>query len=340
MRSMLRQPGLLVGLSLLTLPAAAHHSRAIYDLKRTVTVEGVVTRYVWANPHVYLYVETQGESGDPVIWALESNVTTIMRRRGWSKDTFAPGDHVIAQGNPARNAARNMALTVSVTKGDTTYFDNDDGLVAALAGTEAPPVSATSLSGIWEVPFTPTIVRYFSDPSSWPVTAKGAAARDSYIDETMNPQLQCIPRTAPWLMIFTGVQEIDVGEKVVTIRTEYNTVTRTVHMDLTSHDGAPITHQGHSIGWWEGDVLVVDTTHFDDHRNGNARGIPSGSQKHLVERFELSPDRTSLTYRFVLEDPEYLAAPVTGEVRPVYRPEIKFEPVACDRASARQFAGD
>lgn len=340
MRSMLRQFGLTAGLFLIALPLAAHHSRAIYDTQRIVTLEGVVTRYKWTNPHVYLYVETQDDSGDPVVWALESNVTTIMRRRGWSKDTFAPGDRVVAQGNPARDSKRNMALTVSVTKGDITYFDNDEGLVAALDGSEGPPVRAASLSGIWEVPFTPPIVRYFSDPSSWPLTAKGAKARESYVDETMNPQMQCIPRTAPWLMIFTGVHEIEIGETLVSIRTEYNTVERTVHMDLASHEGAPFTRQGHSIGRWEGDVLVVDTTHFADHRSGNARGIQSGAQKHLVERFELNPDRTRLTYRFVLEDPEYLAAPVTGEVESIYRPEIEFEPVACDRESARRFAED
>jgi hypothetical protein len=328
------------GLFPIALPLAAHHSRAIYDQQRIVTLKGVVTRYEWTNPHVYLYVETQGDAGDPVVWELESNVTSIMRRRGWSRDTFAPGDRVTARGNPARDSAKSMALVVSVTKGDMTYFDNDDGLVAALDGSEAPPVRAASLSGIWEVPFTPAVVRYFSDPSSWPLTAKGTEGLESYVDETMNPQLQCIPRTAPWLMIFTGVHEIEIGETLTTIRTEYDTVERSVHMNLATHDGAQVTHQGHSIGRWEGEVLVVDTTHFADNRSGNARGIRSGSQKHLVERFEFSPDRTRLTYRFELEDPEYLSAPVTGEVQSVYRPELEFEPVACDREAAGRFAGD
>lgn len=340
MRSTLQRFGLLAGLFLIALPARAHHSRAIYDQQRIVTLEGVVTRYQWANPHVYLYVESPGDSGDPVMWTFESNVTTIMRRRGWSSDTFAPGDRVIVRGNPAKDSTRNMALTVSVTKGDMTYFDNDDGLVAALDGSEAPPARAASLSGIWEVPFDEPIVRSFSEPSSWSLTAKGAEGRDSYVDATMNPQLQCIPRTAPWLMIFTGVHAIEVGDELVSIRTEYNTVERIVHMDLASHEGAPVTHQGHSIGWWEGETLVVDTTHFADNRSGNARGVPSGSQKHLVERFEVNPDRTTMTYRFELEDPEYLAAPVTGELQPVHRPEVEFEPVACDRESAKQFAED
>ena len=340
MKSLLQQLGLSFGLAAVAFPVAAHHSRAIFDQQQIVTLEGVVTRYEWTNPHVYLYVETESDSGEPVVWELESNVTTIMRRRGWSSDTFAPGDRVTARGNPARDAARNMALVVSVTKGDTTYFDNDDGLIAALDGSEAPTIQAESLTGIWEVPFTQSVIRYFSDPSSWPLTAAGAEAQSSYVDATMNPQRQCIPRTAPWLMIFTGVHEIEVGDTQVSIRTEYNSVERIVHMDLDSHEGASVTHQGHSIGRWEDDVLVVDTTHFEAHRSGNARGVRSGSQKHLVERFQLTPDRTRLTYQFELEDPEYLSAPVTGELQSIYRPDTEFEPVPCDPEAARRFAGD
>jgi len=111
-------------------------------------------------------------------------------------------------------------------------------------------------------------------------------------------------------------------------------------MDVASHEGAAVTAQGHSIGRREGEVLVVDTTHFAEHRSGAARGIPSGSQKHLVERFELNPDRTSMTYRFVLEDSGHLSAPVTGEVQSMYRPDVEFAPVACDLENARRFVGD
>ena len=85
---------------------------------------------------------------------------------------------------------------------------------------------------------------------------------------------------------------------------------------------------------------MVDTTHFADHRSGNARGIRSGSQKHLVERFELNPDRTNLTYRFELEDPEYLAAPITGELQAAYRPDLDFVPVTCSPEAARRFTRD
>jgi hypothetical protein len=321
-------------LSLMTLPAAAHHSQAIYDTDQIVTIEGIVTDYRWTNPHTYLYVETQSDSGETVVRAIEGQVTAIMRRLGWDSDTFAPGDHVIVRAHPSRDPKRTMALIYSAEKNGVTW----SGDVEPLRSLGKAAGRADSLSGIWEVPFTP-LIRLFSEPSSWAVTAKGAEGVASYDDRSMNPQLQCIPRAAPWLMIFTGVHKIELGDSVVWIRTEYNTVDREVHMNA-SHDGAAFTRQGHSIGRWDGDVLVVDTTHFADNRSGHARGIRSGARKHLVERFSLDPGGESLTYRFELEDPEYLAAPVTGELQAAYRPDLDFRPVPCDLDTAGRFTSD
>jgi len=321
-------------LSLMTLPAAAHHSQAIYDSNQIVTFEGVVTDYRWTNPHIYLYVETQNDAGETVVQPIEGQVTTIMRRLGWSSDTFAPGDRVIVRAHPSRDPNRAMALLDSAEKGGVTYSGDADPL--RKLGTA--PRRADSLSGIWEVPFTP-LIPLFSNPSSWALTARGAEGAAGYDDRSNNPQLQCIPRTAPWLMIFTGVHKIELGDSVVSIRTEYDTVDREVYMNA-SHEGAPVTHQGHSIGRWEGDVLVVDTTHFADNGSGSARGIRSGAEKHLVERFSLDPGRTSLTYSFVLEDPEYLAEPVRGELQSAYRPDLDFRPVPCDIDTAGRFTSD
>ena len=335
MRTVLKQSSLVALLIITALPAAAHHSRIIYDRERTVTIEGTVTAFEWANPHVYLYVETQTDAGDSVVWEIEHGSTTAMGRRGWSPDSFAPGDQVSVRANPGKDPRRSIAWAATVEKGGVTWVGRGSLLPEVR---EEPSFEADSLSGIWVVP-QEELVGYFSEPFSWPVTDIGAVARASYDDSTMNPQIQCEARTAPWFMIFPSVQSIEVSENTVSIRSEYDTVERTVRMDVSSHDGAVSTHQGHSIGWWEGDVLVVDTTHFSDHRNGNARGIPSGSQKHLIERFQLSADRTGLIYRFVLEDPEYLTAAVTGEVRSAYRPDLEFSPIPCDLENARRFTG-
>jgi hypothetical protein len=77
------------------------------------------------------------------------------------------------------------------------------------------------------------------------------------------------------------------------------------------------TLQGHSIGWWEGETLVVDTVDFAVHRSpyGSGTGIPLGTEKHVVERYRLSDDGTHAFVDIVLEDSEYLAEPVTAKSR-------------------------
>jgi hypothetical protein len=83
---------------------------------------------------------------------------------------------------------------------------------------------------------------------------------------------------------------------------------RIIHLDVENHDDAEPSALGHSIGRWEGDTLIIDTTLFADHATGNASGVPSGASKHLVERLTLSEDRSSLTYEFQSDDPEFLGA--------------------------------
>jgi len=326
---------ILLGVILLaSIPATAHHGRGIFDLQRTITIDGVVTEFSWKNPHVYLFVETQNTAGETSVWSIEIGSATSMRKRGWSSDTFEPGDSVVVEAHPARNPERTMALVYSVEKAGITRLgrgDTDDAL--SVVDESAP--RATGHTGTWIV-LRSHFGEFFAVPHEWALTYRGRDSLSSYDEVTMNPQVQCMSRTAPWFMI-SGVQKIDVEEDFVSIHSEYESIKRTVRMDVANHDGAEVSPQGHSIGWWEGDVLVVDTTHFADHRTGNARGVPSGAQKHLVERFELDPERSSMSYRFVLEDPEYLAAPISGAVQSAFRPDVEFTPIACDPDSASRF---
>jgi hypothetical protein len=96
------------------------------------------------------------------------------------------------------------------------------------------------------------------------------------------------------------------------------------------------TLQGHSIGWWEGETLVVDTVDFADHRSpyGSGTGIPSGAEKHVVERYRLSDDGTHALVDIVLEDPEYLAEPVTAQFVWRYSPHFEMLQLGCDREIA------
>src|SRR5688572_189651 len=90
----------------LAAPAIAHHSMARFDAERVVAIDGVVTRYEWANPHVYIYLEETTTTGEKVEWEIEGSPPAILRRQGWSKDTLAVGDILSVSGNPYRDESR------------------------------------------------------------------------------------------------------------------------------------------------------------------------------------------------------------------------------------------
>jgi hypothetical protein len=83
-------------------PLLAHHGAASFDNSKTVTVEGTVTQYIWANPHVYVKVDAKDESGNTLHWVLEAQSVVNQANAGWTKDMFKPGDHVLIDATPVK----------------------------------------------------------------------------------------------------------------------------------------------------------------------------------------------------------------------------------------------
>jgi hypothetical protein len=83
--------------------AGAHHAQApFFDQDRTVEVRGTVVRWIFRNPHPVLEVEATNAQGEKVIWAVQFAPATVLAKRGWSEQTFKPGDAVVATGHPSR----------------------------------------------------------------------------------------------------------------------------------------------------------------------------------------------------------------------------------------------
>jgi len=94
---------------------------------------------------------------------------------------------------------------------------------------------------------------------------------------------------------------------------------------------------GHSVGWWEEGTLVVDTTNFTDHRSPYQIGVPSGKQKHVVEKYRLTEDGTRIEMEFMLEDPEYIAEPMIHSRELMYSPHLKMYQFNCDLEATSHF---
>lgn len=87
-------------------PGNTHHSFAMFDAGRTVTLTGTVKEFRWVNPHVLILVEVKDASKpQPVLWSIEATSPGNLRRQGWNKDSLKPADKVEAIGNPLRDGS-------------------------------------------------------------------------------------------------------------------------------------------------------------------------------------------------------------------------------------------
>jgi len=87
-------------------PAFAHHSFAMFDAAKTVTVKGKVAEYEWTNPHSWLRVMVPDTSGKPLQWAFEMSSPATMTGLGMTPDTVKPGDMVTVTYHPLKDGSR------------------------------------------------------------------------------------------------------------------------------------------------------------------------------------------------------------------------------------------
>jgi hypothetical protein len=85
----------------------AHHSFAAeFDRGKPVTLEGIVTKIEWQNPHIRFYMDVPDASGTVVNWELELGSPNNLLRAGWTRNTLQPGERVIVGGFLAKDGSR------------------------------------------------------------------------------------------------------------------------------------------------------------------------------------------------------------------------------------------
>ena len=98
----------------LTVPALAHHSFAMFDNTRSITLHGAVSKYQWTNPHAYLEVDAEQPGGGTRHYTLEMTSINMMSRGGWTSRTVKRGDVVTVVVAPLRDG-RPGGLVLEVT---------------------------------------------------------------------------------------------------------------------------------------------------------------------------------------------------------------------------------
>ena len=110
----------------LAVPAFAHHSFAMFDYNKEITITGAVKELQWTNPHIHLFVNVPDGKGGNAEWDIEGGTPGNLRRTGWSKDVVKPGDKISVLIRPLKNGDTGGQL-ISAKRGDGTAIGNAGG---------------------------------------------------------------------------------------------------------------------------------------------------------------------------------------------------------------------
>jgi hypothetical protein len=175
-----------------------------------------------------------------------------------------------------------------------------DGETAGKNGVWTPQIGITEPAAkLEDVPFLP-----------W-----AKAVYDNRQKNELEPHTRCKPSgVARQFMTPYGVEFTELPEvgRIYIFDIGGPHTYRTIFMDGRGHPPNPTPNNyGHSIGWWEGDTLVVDTIGFNEDFWLDRRGLPHTEQLHTIERFTRT-DKNTIQYRLTIDDPGAYTKPFDG----------------------------
>ena len=103
------------------IPALAHHSFAAeFDAGKKITLTGVVAKFEWTNPHIFIYLDVKDESGAVTRWQCEGGPPNTLMRQGWTRNSVKVGDEVTIDGSLAKDGSKLCnSRTVKLADGRT-----------------------------------------------------------------------------------------------------------------------------------------------------------------------------------------------------------------------------
>lgn len=121
-------------------PARAHHSFAMFDFTKSVTLEGTVKEFAWTNPHAMLLVTAHNKEGEPEqAWSIELTSPGNLTRAGWNKRLFTPGDRIKVEIYPLRNGQPGGAFKHAVLVDSGTEISGPRDPTSTPPPLQSPP---------------------------------------------------------------------------------------------------------------------------------------------------------------------------------------------------------
>jgi hypothetical protein len=300
-------------------PSHAHHSFAAeFDPNTRVELEGEVSAIWFSNPHVRFRIEARRRDGASEEWELQASSVTSLRQLGWTPDTLKVGDRIRVAGQLARSGAHKLYLRSAERPDGTPLPTGRDSRAPDTNAVNADPDKdygygilrkryPVDITGRWQNRYRFQLTVDDLEPKPTPFTAEGRRifeATDHYDD----PALRCLALGLPRLFGSPyNMEIIDAGTHYVIIHVEHNTPRRIWMDGRQAPPDTLATPLGFSVGRWEGDALVIETTHLAPAWLDGS-GLPmSGAGTRIIERWEPSRDRITMDRMMTIHDPLYSA---------------------------------
>jgi hypothetical protein len=311
----------------LPLSAGAHHGAntnpELYLAENLVELDGEISRVLWRNPHPRLKMTVMDENGESAEWELElAGSLQSYARDGVSRDFFNVGDPVKAARRDAKSigvvhlllpsggemvSGRNRTLRWSDVR-----FTAESGAGTAVVRTSPEAIAAAeaAANGIFRVWGRRTSPRPAAQQYAGSLSETGRETFAQYYGPRDNPDYDC--RTGmPHHMFDPMPMEItDGGDRIHIETLEYN-VKRVIYLSDDRPEPAR-SNVGYSVGRWEGDTLIVETTHVD-WKYFDPFGTPQSDQVSYVETFRVADDDSQLNYSINATDPVMFSEPIRLE---------------------------
>jgi hypothetical protein len=202
-------------------------------------------------------------------------------------------------------------------------------LPAMFAQTAKPAKSpaAPDITGVWIIDqFHPAL---FPKGTTPPLTPWGEAQFKKADTLVNDPNLACLPEGIPRIMAVPLPMQFFQVPDMVLIYIEAGNQLRQIHLNRGHRDDVGPTYNGDSIGKWDGDTLVVDTTGFNEVTWLDHVGLPHSDQLHVVERIR-RVDHDTLVDDFTIEDPKAYTKPSSSSQTYHLKPGWEIAEYVCD----------
>jgi hypothetical protein len=324
-------------------PALAHHSFAPhFDIDKPANISGTVVEFEARNPHSYLHIAAVDENGKTTEYVCESHGVTVLARVGLTAEVLKPGTELRVDGSLSRHSPT-MCFFNNVYFPDGRAFNVNGNREAPSARAAVAASPRTDIFGTWML--TPAAPDPRRTNTSRPqpmlnfLTPAGAAAVAAYDPFKDDPTFRCDPVAIRrvWAAPTTPLAIVREGDKIL-LRHEWMDVVRTVDLSTREHPAnGPRTSLGHSIGYFEGDTLVIETANYSagvlsqyvEEPGKPTRGMLHSAGLTSVERVSLDVARQRLVVEVWLKDPEFFTRDF-DVARSEYAPsDLKLEPFNC-----------